>query len=291
MVPEKQIIITGSTGFMGSSLVKRLQSIGYKITEINRDLLDSRTSLVSVDVGSWERHGYIKNPYALIHLAGASVPSNVSENDKDQNILMTKSLLQYFDPQRFIFASTGLVYASRTNKHSEDSLVRPESAYGKSKLISEGLIIDKYQSKASILRIFNTIGPRMNKALFIPSLVRKIDLAEKTKKDLIEMDGHDGIRSFLDIRDLIDAITSLLSHKASLPSIMNLSSDEHIKLSDFADMLCKKMGLNHRFLFKQSTSGSINDLIGDNTLSKTYLGTYGTRRLEQSIDHLLKERS
>ena len=69
MVPEKQIIITGSTGFMGSSLVKRLQSIGYKITEINRDLLDSRTSLVSVDVGSWERHGYIKNPYALIHLS------------------------------------------------------------------------------------------------------------------------------------------------------------------------------------------------------------------------------
>lgn len=291
MVPEKQIIITGSSGFIGSSLVKRLQSLGYKITEINRALLNSRTLIVSANVGFWERHGYMKNPHALIHLAGASVPSNVSEDDKDENILMTKSLLEYFDPQRFIFASTGLVYAPSSNKHREDSLVRPESAYGKSKLISEGLIIDKYQSKASILRIFNTIGPSMNKNLFVPSLVRKINLAKKTKKNLIEMDGHDGIRSFLDIRDLIDAITSLLSHKASLPSIMNLSSDEHIKLSDFADILCEKMGLNLRFLFKQSASGSINTLIGDNTLSKGYLGTYDTRRLEQSIDYLLKERS
>jgi len=291
MVPEEQIIITGSSGFIGSSLVKRLQSLGYKITEINRDLLNSRTLMVSANVGFWERHGYMKNPYALIHLAGASVPSNVSEDDKDENILMTKSLLEYFDPQRFIFASTGLVYAPGTNKLREDSLVRPESTYAKSKFISEGLIIDKYQSKASILRIFNTIGPSMNKNLFVPSLVRKINLAKKTKKNLIEMDGHDGIRSFLDIRDLIDAIASLLSHKASLPSILNLSSDEHIKLSDFADILCEKMGLNHRFLFKESTSGSINTLIGDNTLSKTYLGTYDTRRLEQSIDYLLKERS
>lgn len=286
---KQQIVVTGSSGFIGRNLTELLIQKGYEVFRLDRAFFlqfSNNTEASNQQLADWS--GVKKKPYALIHLAAESIPSFVTENTKDININLTKIILNYFEPERFIFASSALVYKSSDQRLTEASATVPQTLYGKSKLSCEKLILDRLEGKAIVLRIFNAIGPNMNERLFVPSLIRKIKEAESRKENTIYMDGEDGIRSFLYIDDLVNAI--LLTMNCNIvPSILNICSSSSIRLSDFAARLSQRMHQNNQFIFKPSPLLSESIFIGSNKLSRQYLGDYNMIDIDECIHRLIGE--
>ena len=287
MKQNKEVIISGSTGFIGRHLTKSLIQNGYTVTSLNRSFF-SRSVVAgeSIKAELLDLGKYNRKPYALIHLAAESIPKSVTKIKKDININLTQIILNNFEPSRFIFASSALVYPFGGYKHTECSPTMPVTLYGESKLKCEKLILNKLGVRARVLRIFNTIGPGMNEKLFVPSLIRRIKESQMNNQNCINMDGEDGIRSFIDICDLVKAIM-LTMIVDNVPSVMNICSTQSLSLNDFAMKVSKKIGYNNTFIFKPSHSLTTNSIIGTNDLSKLYLGDYNTTSIEESIEKVI----
>ncbi len=283
---KQQIVVTGSSGFIGRNLTELLIQKGYEVVRLDRNFFlkfSNNTEASNQQLTDWS--GVNKKPYAVIHLAAESIPSSVTENTKDVNINLTKIILNYFEPERFIFASSALVYKSSDQKITEDSAIVPQTLYGKSKLSCEKLILDRLGDKAIVLRIFNAIGPDMNERLFVPTLIRKIKEAELRKENTIYMDGEDGIRSFLYIDDLVNAILMIINCNI-VPSILNICSSSSIRLCDFAERLSQRMHQNNQFIFRPSPLLAENIFVGSNKLSMLCLGDYNKIDIDECIRRL-----
>ena len=135
---KQQIVVTGSSGFIGRNLTELLIQKGYEVVRLDRNFFlkfSNNTEASNQQLTDWR--GVNKKPHAVIHLAAESIPSSVTENTKDVNINLTKVILNYFEPERFIFASSALVYKSSDQKITEGSATVPQTLYGKSKLSCE----------------------------------------------------------------------------------------------------------------------------------------------------------
>lgn len=175
------ILITGSSGFLGSALSKRLSTFkNVDLIRITRrsesDFLSSiKCDLTSAD----ETKSLFQNvdPDFLIHTAGF-VPKTSKEYENEltmQNIIMAENLTTY-SSAKFVNISSMSVYGVSENiLYSESQKVRPKSAYGKSKLAIEKLLHNKNKSSISF-RLPGLVGGQ-----------RKSGLIYNTFKSLIEM--------------------------------------------------------------------------------------------------------
>lgn len=123
-----KIIITGGSGFLGSEIAARLKARG--ISPVVLDIVPPRdNSLIFVRANLSENipeDENLKNPYAVIHLAGAPIFGKWTKQKKkliyDSRILGTKNLVNLFQneefrPQVFVSASAVGFYG---NKNEEE---------------------------------------------------------------------------------------------------------------------------------------------------------------------------
>ncbi len=177
-----KILVTGSRGFIGSHLMKRLDAVGLDFKD-GQDLLSC--GLPEADV--------------IIHLAGhASVIESMNDpvGDARINILGTIRLAQHYKDKRFIFASSGGAIQKVI-----------ESPYGMSKLCAEQyikLLCEDYV----ILRFPNIYGPNSHSVI------------EAFIKGPIKIYG-DGMstRDYVHVTDLVEAITQSIGWPKGLYSL------------------------------------------------------------------------
>jgi uncharacterized protein (TIGR01777 family) len=113
-----KVIITGGSGFLGSEIAARLKARG--ISPVILDLFppkDSSLEFVKVNLSeNIPEDEKLKNPYAIIHLAGAPIFGKWTEEKKkiiyDSRILGTKNLVKLFEKEEFkpkVFVSASAV--------------------------------------------------------------------------------------------------------------------------------------------------------------------------------------
>lgn len=155
------VVVTGSEGFVGQALVRRLLVRGLGGRRITRlTLLDVRFAAPHPDgrvhqmAGSIAQAGLRKQAYsapvdAVFHLA--SIPGGAAEKDyevgREINLDATLGLLEDLRgqpaPPRFVFASTVAVYGEHLPAAmDEDTLPNPGLSYGAHKLAGEYLVAD-----------------------------------------------------------------------------------------------------------------------------------------------------
>ena len=212
---NKTILVTGSSGFVGSKLVSRLIHDGVNVICLPRNQELKCDDKIDI----------------LFHL-GAFTPktpkmANSIDDIYRSNIMATHSLLQSLPniPERIVFSSTLDVYAiSDNDATTEMSKVDPPSLYGSSKLFCEKLITTfamQNNCKYSILRYGNIYGPgEAAYAKLIPQTIRAI-LSNISPN----IHGNpNALRDFVYIDDVIEATIRSVTHVTDSIEPLNIVS-------------------------------------------------------------------
>jgi len=234
------ILITGTSGFIGSNLLKEVIKAYGKMQVI---ALTSKPEIgcnyLFHQYYQFSENYFIDNGYenvdTIIH-AGAFTPKISSEADNvdksTSNITNTYNLISSSFPnlKRFIYLSTIDVYG-KDDIITEHSLVSPVSLYGESKLYCEKMIKSWAKSKnisCIILRVGHVYGPgeEAYKKL-IPITMRQIIDDNPVK---LYGKGED-FRSFIFISDVVTAILNSIKLESNF-EVINIVGDQSIRVKD-----------------------------------------------------------
>lgn len=253
---KKQILVTGGAGYIGSHAVVELLDNGYDVVVIdslengNRHFVDNRAKFYKGNVRDENIMSRIfeeNDIFVVMHFAGyIKVEESIIFPEKyyENNTYTTLLLLNYmkkFDVQNIIFSSTAAVYGEITTNEpvKEENLTNPINPYGRSKLMSENIIIDfakAYNFNYSIFRYFNVagahekykIGQTENGATALVTLVLKVIQEKKILKifgnDYNTIDGT-GARDYIHVIDLVRAhILAIKELEKNRSNIFNLGN-------------------------------------------------------------------
>jgi nucleoside-diphosphate-sugar epimerase len=218
------VLITGSSGFLGSHLKNTLISRNYEVHELSGDIRGICDFNKSVDV--------------VFHLAaktkGSEFKNNLS-NSFDINISGTQAVLNYCarNNTTCIFISTCGVYKPTANNTyaKEDSLIQPVSSYAISKFIAENLCKQFFASfgfPITILRMFNIYGEGQKEPYLVPYIINRL-----VKGEIIELRMPNALRDFIYVEDAVGAIITAGMNKSRQLNIYNIGSGKNVRVIDF----------------------------------------------------------
>src|SRR5260221_350567 len=226
-----KIFVTGSNGFIGKELITKLSISNFFYTVLDR----KNTSFRDIKKLS----EFIEGNDFVIHLAG-----KVQGDEKaliEANVDFTHFLLEAISnldkKPVLIYASSFAVYGIQDDLLSEESLVKPMSAYGRTKLEAEK-VIEKYSKEfkipSLILRVSNIYGPGMPP--YTHSVVANfMDQAVKGLPLTINSTGEQS-RDFVYLTDAVDALMRSISLGFQFHGfkIINICSGISISMNELA---------------------------------------------------------
>ena len=258
-----KLLITGSSGFIGSFLVEKGLEKGCEVWAAVRKsssrqwLQDERINFIELNLGDdaalrqqltehVSAHGAFDH---VIHAAGVTKCKNPDDFYKINSegterlarlLLETKALkgrLVYFSSLSILGALHEDDYAELT----ENDVPQPNTAYGKSKLLAEQNLAKVAGLDYVILRPTGVYGPREKDYKIMADSIRKhIDFAAGYKKQVI---------TFIYVRDLVDAAYAALTKGVSGKAYI-LSDGYDYSSRAFSDLIQKTLGVKCVLHFK-----------------------------------------
>ena len=298
----QHFIITGCSGFIGSSMVDRLLELGHRVTGVDNlstgqlRFLDSainnqRFKFVEQDLLDLNKLKVsFKEADSVIHFAANAdvrFGTDHPERDLEQNIICTFNVLEAMRAngiKEIAFSSTGSVYGEAKLIPTPEDAGFPvqTSLYGASKAAGEGLIAaycEGYGFQSWIFRFVSILGERYTHG-------HVFDFYHKLKVDPSQLSvlGNGRQRkSYLYVQDCIDAILIAMDKAQDKVNIFNLGVDGYCEVNDSIGWICESLGVNPRLEY----AGGDRGWIGDNPF--IYLDTTRIQALGWTPKHTIKE--
>jgi len=257
---KKKILITGSEGFIGSHVVEfflkknfyvkafvyynSFNSIGW-LKEIKKN---KNLEIFPGDVRNYDTvYDALKDCYAVIHLAaliGIPYSYNTPDSYVSTNVVGTLNVLQAsrkLKTKRVIITSTSEVYGTAQYiPIDEQHPLNPQSPYAASKVAADALAQSFYKSyklPVTIVRPFNTYGPRQSERAIIPTIINQI-LSNK----VVELGNLTPTRDFTYVEDVAKAFYLVLNKKKSIGKVINIGSSFEISVKKLFLIIRKLIG-------------------------------------------------
>jgi UDP-glucose 4-epimerase len=263
-IGDPHILVTGGAGFIGSHLVEYHLAKGDSVHVVD-DLSTGTESNIAAflghpnfrfdqaDILTWaaldKAAAWADRIYHMAAVVGVyrvlSEPINVLAT----NVAGCERLLRAvhsggWTPQ-VVIASSSEVYGSGINsdfREDSDLIIRSGAQsrwnYAISKLTDEALGLSyarKYGLHVSIVRLFNTIGPRQ-KGRYGMVVPRFVEQALSGQPITVFGDGSQ-TRSFCDVRDTIEFLDAIASDAATAGEIINVGNDREISIRELAELI------------------------------------------------------
>ena len=260
---KKKILVTGGGGFIGSHLVETLIKDGYSVKTIvpynsnnSWGWIDSfepnikkNLEIISGDICDQNLVSkLVKNVDVIFHLAALiSIPySYVSPRSYiSTNIMGTLNLLEASrnsNVELFVQTSTSEVYgSSQYSPIDEQHPLNAQSPYAATKIAADQLALSYYRSfdlPVSIIRPFNTFGPRQSLRAFIPTIITQV-LSNKKK---IKLGNLNPKRDFSYISDTVRGFTSCIGKKRCLGQAINLGTGVVFSMQETLNLITEYIG-------------------------------------------------
>ena len=259
-----KVLVTGACGFIGSHLVESLVLKGHHVrafTFYNSrgsngwiDNLDKKLfkqiEVISGDIRDYHfLEKQFKNIDIVFHLAALiAIPYSYQSPKSyiDTNIIGTYNILkcsQKNSISKTIITSTSEVYGTaQTIPITEDHPLSAQSPYAATKIAADQLALSFYKSynlPITILRPFNTFGPRQSARAVIPTIISQLLNKNKTLK----IGNLFPTRDFTFIDDTVNAFISTIKSK-SYGETINVGSRFEISIKDILNIFKKDFGYN-----------------------------------------------
>lgn len=241
-IDEKEVVlITGSTGLIGSNITKRLGD-KYRIVGLDKagnDSSSNKSELINFDITDANsiqdamkqvRNSHGNKIASVIHLVAyysfSGDPSPLYEEVTVKGTEKFLEALQDFQVKQFIFSSTNLIYKPMKpgKKIDEESPIEPNWAYPESKVDTEEVIRNKRGNiPAAILRLAGVYDDWCH-SIPVSHQIQRI-YEKKITSHFYSGDVDHG-NVFLHMEDLLDAIEKTIEARNSLPEIIPINIGE-----------------------------------------------------------------
>ncbi len=260
----KKILVTGADGFIGSHLTEALVLAGYDVRAFV--LYNSYNSWGWLDhcrgdvKGKFEVFaGDIRDSYCVrsamkgcdvvLHLAALiAIPYSYHSPDTyvDTNIKGTLNIVQAardLGVAKVVHTSTSEVYGTaRFVPITEDHPLQGQSPYSASKIGADQIAMSFFTSfgtPISILRPFNTFGPRQSARAVIPTIITQIANGARQ----IKLGAVSPTRDFNYVADTVAGFMSALISDRGVGEVINIGSNFEISIGETAHTIAEVMGV------------------------------------------------
>ncbi len=302
------ILVTGSAGFIGSSLVDRLLAEGRQVTGFDsfdafyaeeqklENLRAAREAtgfrLVRGDIRdaeAVERLFRQADFEAVVHLAAlagvrASIerPARYAEVNVSGTAVLMEAAARHGRP-RLVFASSSSVYGERSDGpfRESDPVAEPKSPYAATKRAGELLaqvFHETHGLSVTCARIFTTYGPRQRPDLAIRRFAECM-LAGRAVP--IFGDGST-LRDFTYIDDLVDGLARAVDRDLGF-AIVNLGTGHKVSVREMVKVLERALALPARLEWLPAQAGDVTRTWADISRARERLGYAPAVAFEEGI--------
>ena len=305
---NKQILVTGAGGFIGSHLVESLLAQGAHVRAFVRynsradtGLLSSvpqnlRASLEIVAGDLRDLQGMreaVQGCEIVFHLGALiSIPYSYRHAYEvaETNFMGTLNvLLACRDPgvSRLVHTSTSEVYGTaRFAPIDEAHPLQGQSPYSASKIGADKLAESFYAAyglPVVTVRPFNTFGPRQSARAVIPSIIVQA-LAGST----VRLGNLDTTRDFSYVSDTVQGFLCAAQTGGVEGQVFNLGTGQEVRIGDLAERIAAKVGQPLKVVIDpqrlRPEASEVQRLLSDNGHARSRLGWAPQVSLEEGLD-------
>ena len=258
----KKVLVTGADGFIGSHLTEYLIRKGYSVRSFvlynsfnSWGWLDSSPAEIKKELDIFA--GDVRDPNGVrtamkgcdtvLHLAALiAIPYSYHSPDSyvDTNIKGTLNILQAARDMgvRVVHTSTSEVYGTaQFVPITEEHPLQGQSPYSASKIGADQLALSFYRSfemPVSVLRPFNTYGPRQSTRAVIPTVITQVAAGMKE----IHLGSLHPTRDFSFVTDTASAFEAVMNSDESIGKVLNGGSGFEISIGDLVKLIAEIKG-------------------------------------------------
>ena len=285
----KKVLVTGADGFIGSHLTESLLEKGYEVKAFSYynsfntwGWLDTlpKEKLDEIEVFT----GDIRDPNgvrtamqgvdAVFHLAALiAIPFSYHSPDSyvDTNIKGTLNVLQAardLDLERVLVTSTSEVYGTAQYVPiDEPHPFQGQSPYSATKIGADRLAESFYRSfelPVSIVRPFNTYGPRQSARAVIPTIITQLLAGHET----IRLGSLTPTRDFNYVKDTAAGFIAIAQSQQTIGEEINIATQQEISIGDLAKEIISQINPKANIICEQERlrpqKSEVNRLLGSN---------------------------
>lgn len=282
-------LVTGCAGFIGSHLVDKLLDLDYEVTDIDcftdyysRAIKEANLSnaldhnnfkLIEEDI--LNMHKFPAVDYVFHQAAQAGVRASWGKSFEiytRNNIEATQKLLELYKDfaiKKFVYASSSSVYGDAELPMKEDSLLKPVSPYGVTKLAGENLCYlywKNYRVPTVSLRYFTVYGPRQRPDMAIHKFVKAI----LNNEEITVFGDGTQTRDFTFVDDAVDA-NMLAAKNNIIGEVFNIGGGSRISVNALIDEIEKLVENKARVEYIEKQKGDVRDTWADVSKAKALL--------------------
>jgi len=256
-----KVLVTGAEGFIGSHLTELLVEKGFEVKAFVRynfkndwGWLEESKYKNDIEIYTGDVRDYdsvydaMKGVDVVFHLAALiGIPYSYisplayikTNTEGTYNILESGRKLNL---KRIIITSTSEIYGTAQYVPiDEKHPYNPQSPYAASKAAADHLALSYYRSfgtPITIIRPFNTYGPRQSARAVIPTIISQI-LAGKKQ---IKLGNLSPTRDLNYVKDIANGFITVGLHENTIGDVYNLGSGQEISIGDLAQKIIELTG-------------------------------------------------
>ena len=307
----KHVAVTGADGFIGSHLTEALLNRGCKVRALaqynsfnNWGWLEEIAPHENLDVWC----GDVRDPEfcrrftegadTVFHLAALiAIPYSYIAPDSyvDTNIKGTLNICQAardHGNQRLLVTSTSEVYGTaRYVPIDEKHPKQPQSPYSATKIGADAIALsfhNAFDLNVTVVRPFNTYGPRQSARAIIPSIITQI----ASGITQIKVGDLTPTRDFNYVADTCRGFIDIAKAESTAGMEINIATGKEASMQNVLDTIARLMGVEVKWLTDtqrlRPSKSEVFRLLGDNTLIKQLTGWRPEVSLEEGLEKTIK---
>jgi UDP-glucuronate decarboxylase len=304
----KTILITGSAGFIGTNLTKRLLDEGNKVIGVDNFYCSSKSNVEKFQDNpnyKFIEHNIIEplkvdgDIDEIYNLACPASPPNYQKDPLftlDTSVMGIKNMLNLALEKnaKILQASTSEVYGNPFEHPQKETywgnvnIIGIRSCYDEGKRISETYCMDYHRQhgvKIKIIRIFNTYGPFMdpNDGRVVSNFIMQ---ALRGENITIYGDGSQ-TRSFQYIDDLLNGMTKTMASDDDFIGPVNLGNPDEFTIKELAQMVVDNINPELKVIFEPLPKDDPMQRKPDISLAKSILNWEPTIKVTEGLKNTI----